>query len=618
VDEATYPAVLNAAAGHWVIVTTETGAGPHEGEFCKLDDVISAAGTTTLECEQQLSAAPVDTTTIEISDPINIQPTFPADEDRNLTILCDGSGFGRGAATDSSIVMEIDGTSTAHDHGIRFEGCTLGGNDTAASNYEISLIVSELNASNRIYFNDIVTANLKDLDASATHASLDGDRFLVVDALTAAIGPSIFINGSFIDAALPFQFLNHINMLSIQGGSTGTSGPADDREFGCLYAGNYLGTAQANYMDGQYDLDTFWQSCRWFHFGDGPSVSMAGTWFWPSSVFDHAHSAPIAGWINSFGGFYEFDDLKIEQNVADLTLPESPFITLADDSGTPMEFSLSGRVYDPSCLISRTAGNFFLIGSDAAADGADTAYFSYIQGPQCQGVGDFDFLNVAAMDNVDDSVGNVDLHFFSRDDALHITEAVTNSHSQRFKEVDSTAAADDGEDFSILVSYPGTGPTVTVAGTALSIGPDFSMIDPGTGGTGTYSFFDTGNGFDGVQTNYICPADDNCSMRVAVNSGASGPTNVVRMFAIETAGDASVVQMGDIVTGTYVGVSEAGLMSFTGAGAGILIPNGADPAATCTVGELFMDTNTAADTNCTTSFDGAICRCKATNTWQGE
>ena len=48
------------------------------------------------------------------------------------------------------------------------------------------------------------------------------------------------------------------------------------------------------------------------------------------------------------------------------------------------------------------------------------------------------------------------------------------------------------------------------------------------------------------------------------------------------------------------------------------IPNGADPPATCRVGEIFMDTDTSSDTNCTTGFNGALCRCAATNTWTGE
>jgi len=46
-----------------------------------------------------------------------------------------------------------------------------------------------------------------------------------------------------------------------------------------------------------------------------------------------------------------------------------------------------------------------------------------------------------------------------------------------------------------------------------------------------------------------------------------------------------------------------------------LIGGGASPAATCTVGEIFIDTDETVDTNCTTTADNSLCLCTATDTW---
>lgn len=42
---------------------------------------------------------------------------------------------------------------------------------------------------------------------------------------------------------------------------------------------------------------------------------------------------------------------------------------------------------------------------------------------------------------------------------------------------------------------------------------------------------------------------------------------------------------------------------------------GADPASTCTAGDIHIDTDETSDTNCTTTADNAICVCSATDTW---
>jgi hypothetical protein len=45
------------------------------------------------------------------------------------------------------------------------------------------------------------------------------------------------------------------------------------------------------------------------------------------------------------------------------------------------------------------------------------------------------------------------------------------------------------------------------------------------------------------------------------------------------------------------------------------VPSGSDCPLTCSVGEVFMDTDSSSDANCTSSFDGAICGCYAADTW---
>jgi hypothetical protein len=60
-------------------------------------------------------------------------------------------------------------------------------------------------------------------------------------------------------------------------------------------------------------------------------------------------------------------------------------------------------------------------------------------------------------------------------------------------------------------------------------------------------------------------------------------------------------------------VSSTGMVNATVGG--IMIPNGAYPAATCTVGEIYIDTDESDDTNCATTADNSLCICTATNTW---
>ena len=85
----------------------------------------------------------------------------------------------------------------------------------------------------------------------------------------------------------------------------------------------------------------------------------------------------------------------------------------------------------------------------------------------------------------------------------------------------------------------------------------------------------------------------------------------LRAFAANTA--CMMDQGGSTFTiGAACTMSGAGALIVTGR---VGIPNGAAPAATCTVGELFLDTAEGTDTNCTTTADNSLCLCVATDTW---
>lgn len=50
----------------------------------------------------------------------------------------------------------------------------------------------------------------------------------------------------------------------------------------------------------------------------------------------------------------------------------------------------------------------------------------------------------------------------------------------------------------------------------------------------------------------------------------------------------------------------------------LLIASGANPPATCSTGQLFLDTDETSDSFCTTISDNTLCKCVATDTWVGD
>lgn len=73
---------------------------------------------------------------------------------------------------------------------------------------------------------------------------------------------------------------------------------------------------------------------------------------------------------------------------------------------------------------------------------------------------------------------------------------------------------------------------------------------------------------------------------------------------------------GNTAIGGTLGVTGAATFSAAvSATSSLIIPSGADPGATCTVGQVYIDTDETVDTNCTTTADNSLCICTATNTW---
>lgn len=109
------------------------------------------------------------------------------------------------------------------------------------------------------------------------------------------------------------------------------------------------------------------------------------------------------------------------------------------------------------------------------------------------------------------------------------------------------------------------------------------------------------------------------AQNTACSMSQGGATWVVGSgCTISVQGGTISVISGTMGTGASGVISNAGTLTSTGTAAfsGTLgIPNGAAPAATCSVGAIFLDTDETVDTNCATTADNSLCLCVATNTW---
>jgi hypothetical protein len=113
------------------------------------------------------------------------------------------------------------------------------------------------------------------------------------------------------------------------------------------------------------------------------------------------------------------------------------------------------------------------------------------------------------------------------------------------------------------------------------------------------------------QITLACATEGDCEMALGVTA------NDAMVVGVEIQGVAASdydVRIGDAAGSNHILVDQAGKAS--GAGTGAFVQNnGADGGATCTAGEVYLDTDQTTDTNCTTTLDNSFCVCTATDTW---
>ena len=127
---------------------------------------------------------------------------------------------------------------------------------------------------------------------------------------------------------------------------------------------------------------------------------------------------------------------------------------------------------------------------------------------------------------------------------------------------------------------------------------------------GVNSGYNAGIGSENVMLGKLAGFANQGSRNVMIgtNAGYTGFTGDDQLI-ISNADDATPLIHGDFATEE---ITINGSLAVT---VEMIIPNGADPAATCTVGSIYLDTDETKDTNCTTTADNSLCLCTATNTW---
>ncbi len=117
--------------------------------------------------------------------------------------------------------------------------------------------------------------------------------------------------------------------------------------------------------------------------------------------------------------------------------------------------------------------------------------------------------------------------------------------------------------------------------------------------------------------------NDDIVLRLAGAGGTGHAQGVVFMRETGTGGAGTDTIFKYDYTNGYVNIPAAYLSTSNAAagsngGGGVFLFAGADPPSTCSVGDIFFEQDTSSDTDCTTAFNGAICRCTASNTWTPE
>lgn len=104
--------------------------------------------------------------------------------------------------------------------------------------------------------------------------------------------------------------------------------------------------------------------------------------------------------------------------------------------------------------------------------------------------------------------------------------------------------------------------------------------------------------------------DGTGTSEVVLPAGAIDGTEVLDDSIVPA--DLDSADFGDFTCSSGTCGLDAGAVDFAAQG---VITTGAAPAATCTAGQIHVDTDETDDTNCTTTADNSLCLCTAADTW---
>ncbi|MFP6685674.1 MAG: hypothetical protein VB934_13220 [Polyangiaceae bacterium] len=144
-----------------------------------------------------------------------------------------------------------------------------------------------------------------------------------------------------------------------------------------------------------------------------------------------------------------------------------------------------------------------------------------------------------------------------------------------------------------------------------SAGTPYVSVEPG-------DFVAINEACGGASPCTTAPTQNAGLYEVATIGGGGNSLTMTEVFDVnETNVEAEVFRCSDwLVAGSSGGIELGANTVFdTSSAAALRVPNGADCPAVCSPGDVFMDTNTSTDTNCVSSFDGAVCGCHSVDSW---
>lgn len=128
------------------------------------------------------------------------------------------------------------------------------------------------------------------------------------------------------------------------------------------------------------------------------------------------------------------------------------------------------------------------------------------------------------------------------------------------------------------------------------------------------------NGTNGI---ILFNRNDTGDANIGIRDGDAAPGTTTSIITSACSDVTGTAEFCDMTLSTLVNGSFSSFLSSAAGGDGVMttqkwkitINNGAAPAATCVVGEIFIDLDETDDTNCATTADNSLCLCIATNTW---